>query len=123
MARPSTLEFLKTESGAGAVLGVGAGDEVVVPAFTYVASANVVEQTGARTVFCDIEPSTYNVDPASLERAITARTKATAALRVRLQRWNDWKQDWSGQRAQGAGRTGGREREEQPLNRNVNSWG
>jgi perosamine synthetase len=59
-----------------AVLGVGAGDEVVVPAFTYVASANVVEQSGARTVFCDIEPDTYNVDPASLERAITPRTKA-----------------------------------------------
>ena len=59
-----------------AVLGVGAGDEVVVPAFTYVASANVVEQSGARTVFCDIEPTTYNVDPASLEQAITPRTKA-----------------------------------------------
>jgi len=59
-----------------AVLGVGAGDEVVVPAFTYVASANVVEQSGARTVFCDIDPATFNVDPASLEQAITPRTKA-----------------------------------------------
>ncbi len=59
-----------------AVLGVGAGDEVVVPAFTYVASANVVEQSGARTVFCDIDPATYNVDPESLERAVTPRTKA-----------------------------------------------
>jgi len=59
-----------------AVLGVGPGDEVIVPAFTYVASANVVEQSGARTVFCDIDPRTYNVDPASLERAITQQTKA-----------------------------------------------
>jgi dTDP-4-amino-4,6-dideoxygalactose transaminase len=59
-----------------AVLGIGAGHEVVVPAFTYVASANVVEQSGAQTVFCDIDPTTYNVDPASLERAITPRTKA-----------------------------------------------
>lgn len=57
------------------VLGVGVGDEVVIPAFTYVASANVVEQLGARAVFCDIDPATYNVDPASLERAITPRTK------------------------------------------------
>ncbi len=59
-----------------AVLGVGPGDEVVVPAFTYVASANVVEQTGATTIFCDIDRATFNVEPASLESAISARTKA-----------------------------------------------
>ena len=44
-------------------------------------------------------------------------------IRVRLQRWSDWEQDGSRQAAQGAGGTGGREREERPLNRNVNSWG
>ena len=59
-----------------AVLGLTSGDEVVVPAFTYVASANVVEQTGATTIFCDIDPATYNIDPESLERAISPRTKA-----------------------------------------------
>jgi perosamine synthetase len=58
-----------------AVLGVGPGDEVVVPAFTYVASANVVEQSGATTVFCDIDRETFNIDPERLEAAITPRTK------------------------------------------------
>jgi dTDP-4-amino-4,6-dideoxygalactose transaminase len=65
-----------------AVLGVGPGDEVVVPAFTYVASANVVEQSGATTVFCDIDPRTYNVDPARLERAITGRTKVVMPVHL-----------------------------------------
>jgi dTDP-4-amino-4,6-dideoxygalactose transaminase len=65
-----------------AVLGVGPGDEVVVPAFTYVASANVVEQSGATTVFCDIDRRTFNVDPASLEAAITPRTKVLMPIHL-----------------------------------------
>lgn len=65
-----------------AVLGVGPGDEVVVPAFTYVASANVVEQCGATTVFCDIDRRTFNVDPASLEAAITPNTKVLMPIHL-----------------------------------------
>ncbi|MFC1525523.1 DegT/DnrJ/EryC1/StrS family aminotransferase [Candidatus Latescibacterota bacterium] len=56
--------------------GVGAGDEVIVPAFTWVATANVVEHTGATPVFCDIDLATYNLDPGSLAQKVTARTKA-----------------------------------------------
>lgn len=58
-----------------AALGVGAGDEVIVPAFTWVATANVVELVGATPVFADIDLDTFNVDPAAVERAITPRTK------------------------------------------------
>lgn len=65
-----------------AVLGVGPGDEVVIPAFTYVASANVVEQCGATTVFCDIDRTTFNVDPASLEAAITPQTKVLMPIHL-----------------------------------------
>jgi dTDP-4-amino-4,6-dideoxygalactose transaminase len=65
-----------------AVLGVGAGDEVIVPSFTYVASANVVEQTGARTVFVDADPETFNIDPVALGSAVTPRT--TAIMPVHL---------------------------------------
>ena len=56
-------------------LGVHAGDEVIVPAFTWVATANVVELVGATPVFADIDLETFNVDPAAVERAITPRTK------------------------------------------------
>jgi perosamine synthetase len=65
-----------------AVLGVGPGDEVVVPAFTYVASANVVEQCGATTVFCDIDPATFNVDISALEAAVTSRTKVVMPIHL-----------------------------------------
>lgn len=55
-------------------LGVGPGDEVVVPAFTWVATANVVEFAGAKPVFCDIDLATFNLDLAALEAAIGPRT-------------------------------------------------
>jgi dTDP-4-amino-4,6-dideoxygalactose transaminase len=55
-------------------LGAGAGDEVIVPAFTWVATANAVEYVGARPVFCDVELESYNVDPAQLESLVTRRT-------------------------------------------------
>jgi perosamine synthetase len=55
--------------------GVGPGDEVIVPAFTWVATANVVEMQGARPVFVDIELDTFNIDADRIEQAITARTK------------------------------------------------
>lgn len=56
-------------------LGVGQGDAVLVPAFTFAATAEVVPMTGATPVFVDIDPATYNMDPASLRRAVDhART-------------------------------------------------
>lgn len=57
-------------------LGIGKGDEVIVPAFSYVATANVVELVGATPVFVDIELSTFNIDITLIEAAITAKTKA-----------------------------------------------
>lgn len=57
-------------------LGVGPGDEVIVPAFTWVATANVVELVGATTVLCDIQLDDFNIDVDALERLITDRTKA-----------------------------------------------
>jgi dTDP-4-amino-4,6-dideoxygalactose transaminase len=56
--------------------GVGPGDEVIVPSMSFIATANSVWQNGATPVFADIDPRTYNLDPAAAERAITPRTKA-----------------------------------------------
>jgi perosamine synthetase len=57
-------------------LGIGPGDEVIVPAFSYIATANVVEIVGATCVFVDIELDTFNIDVSQVEAAITSRTKA-----------------------------------------------
>jgi dTDP-4-amino-4,6-dideoxygalactose transaminase len=57
-------------------LGVGPGDEVIVPSLSFIATANAVWQCGATPVFADIDPRTYNLDPAAAERAITDRTTA-----------------------------------------------
>jgi dTDP-4-amino-4,6-dideoxygalactose transaminase len=59
-----------------ASIGVGRGDEVIVPSLTFIASANAVLYTGADVVFCEIDPRTFNIDPADIERRITRRTKA-----------------------------------------------
>ncbi len=56
--------------------GIGPGDEVIVPSFTFIASANAVLYTGATVVFAEIDPRTYNLDPSDVERRITTRTKA-----------------------------------------------
>jgi dTDP-4-amino-4,6-dideoxygalactose transaminase len=58
------------------VLGVGPGDEVILPSFTFFATAGTVSRTGATPVFVDIDPDTYNIDPSRIEERITARTKA-----------------------------------------------
>ena len=58
------------------VSGVGPGDEVIVPSLSFIATANAVWHCGAVPVFADIDPRTYNLDPAAAERAITARTRA-----------------------------------------------
>ena len=57
-------------------LGIGPGDEVITPAFTYIATAETTALLGAKPVFVDIDPRTYNLDPALLEAAINPRTKA-----------------------------------------------
>jgi len=63
-------------------LGIGPGDEVVVPAFTWVASANVVRYCGATPVFCDVHPDSYNLDPSMLGGVITAKTRAVIAVHL-----------------------------------------
>ena len=57
-------------------VGVGAGDEVITVSHSYIATANAIRYCGAEPVFIDIEPATYNMDPALIEAAITPRTKA-----------------------------------------------
>ncbi len=57
-------------------LGVGAGDEVVTTPFTFFATAGTIHNAGARPVFVDIDPDTYNIDPQAAGAAVTARTKA-----------------------------------------------
>ena len=57
-------------------LGVGPGDEVITPGFSYIATAEAAVVLGAKVVYVDIDPVTYNIDPALLEAAITPRTKA-----------------------------------------------
>jgi perosamine synthetase len=59
-----------------ASVGVKAGDEVILPSFTFVATAEVVVFTGAKPVFVDINPETYTVSPEAVEKAITKKTKA-----------------------------------------------
>ncbi|WP_412481680.1 DegT/DnrJ/EryC1/StrS family aminotransferase [Pseudomonas asiatica] len=57
-------------------LNIGPGDEVITPGFTYIATAETVALLGAKPVYVDVDPRTYNLDPALLEAAITPRTKA-----------------------------------------------
>ena len=56
--------------------GIGPGDEVITPGFTYIATAETVALLGAKPVYVDVCPKTYNLDPLKLEAAITSRTKA-----------------------------------------------
>jgi dTDP-4-amino-4,6-dideoxygalactose transaminase len=63
-------------------LGVGPGDEVVVPSFTFYASAEAVPPTGARPVFCDVDPETMLVTAETVKAALTSRTKAVIAVHL-----------------------------------------
>lgn len=62
--------------------GVQAGDEVLVPPFTFVATGSAVSALGAKPVFADIDPKTFNLDPAQLERRTTARTRAIVVVHL-----------------------------------------
>jgi perosamine synthetase len=55
--------------------GIGPGDEVIVPSLTFIASVNVIRHVGATPVFAEIDPATYNIDPADVARRITSRTR------------------------------------------------
>ncbi|WP_347506093.1 DegT/DnrJ/EryC1/StrS family aminotransferase [Pseudomonas anguilliseptica] len=63
-------------------LGIGPGDEVIVPAFTWVATANVVLYCGATPVFIDVDPQTYNLDVAQITAKVTDRTRAVIAVHL-----------------------------------------
>jgi len=63
-------------------LEIGPGDEVIVPAYTFPATANAVELCGARAVLVDVDPDTFVVDPAAVAAAITSRTRAVMAVHL-----------------------------------------
>ncbi len=77
-----SLQVVGCNSGTDALflalraLGIGPGDEVLTSAFSFFASAEVISLVGAKPVFVDIDPSTFNLDPTQLESLITERTKA-----------------------------------------------
>lgn len=63
-------------------MGIGPGDEVIVPAFTWVATANVVVHCGAVPVLADIDPITFNLDPSAVAKAVTPRTRAVIVVHL-----------------------------------------
>lgn len=65
-------------------MGIGEGDQVIVPSFTYVASANAVEYTGAKVVFCDIDLRTFNIDVNKLKELLQANPNVKAIMPVHL---------------------------------------
>ena len=65
-------------------MGIGRGDKVIVPSFTYIASANAVEYTGAEVVFCDIDLRTFNIDETKLEEIIKNDSSIKAIMPVNL---------------------------------------
>src|SRR3954469_943334 len=76
------LETIGVANGTDAIvlvldaLGIGAGDEVICPAFTFYATAEAIARVGATPVFAEIDPVTLNLDPSDVDRRITGRTKA-----------------------------------------------
>jgi dTDP-4-amino-4,6-dideoxygalactose transaminase len=62
--------------------GIGAGDEVITSAFTFIATAEAIKYVGAKPVFVDIDPQTFNITPENIEKAITAKTKAVMPVHL-----------------------------------------
>jgi perosamine synthetase len=87
-AYAGTRHAVAVSSGTAALhlavrgLGLGSGDEVLVPSFTFAASVNVLLYEGVRPVFVDVEPDTYNLDPEDVERKVGPRTRAILAVDV-----------------------------------------
>jgi dTDP-4-amino-4,6-dideoxygalactose transaminase len=83
-----TSDAVAVSSGTAALhvavlaLGIGPGDEVLVPAYTFPATGNVVALAGARPVLVDVDPVTMNLDPADVVRRVTPRTKAILAVHL-----------------------------------------
>lgn len=63
-------------------LGIGNGDEVIVPDLTFVASANTVAYTGAKPIFADVDRTTWNIDPQKIEKSITNKTRAIMVVHL-----------------------------------------
>jgi perosamine synthetase len=87
-AEVGTAHAAAVSSGTAALqlallaLGIGPGDEVVVPAYTFPATANTVELCGAKAVLVDIDPDTFLLDPAAVAAAVTPRTRAVMAVHL-----------------------------------------
>src|SRR3954469_9192997 len=83
-ARPPIGVANGTEAASIALraLGVGPGDDVVVPSFTFYASAEAIPPTGARPVFCDVDPETFLVTPDTVKAALTSNTKAVIVVHL-----------------------------------------
>jgi dTDP-4-amino-4,6-dideoxygalactose transaminase len=64
------------------MLGIGAGDEVITTAHTWISTAEMITQTGARCIFADIDPEYYTVDPEAVRKKITGKTKAVIAVHI-----------------------------------------
>ena len=88
-------------------MGVGPGDEVVVPSFTFYASAEAIPPTGATPVFCDIDPDTYCVTAETVRAALTPRTKAVDR-RAPVRQRRAGRRDRGARRARARGRRAGR---------------
>jgi len=90
----AVASYCQTEYGVGVAsgsdalllslmaVGVGTGDEVILPSFTFFATAGSVSRLGATPIFVDIEPETYNIDPEKIEEKITSRTKAIVPVHL-----------------------------------------
>jgi dTDP-4-amino-4,6-dideoxygalactose transaminase len=92
-----TMDAVAVSSGTAALhlavlaLGIGDGDEVIVPAYTFPATANAVALAGARPVLVDVDPATMNIDVSRVYDAVTPRTRAVIAVHL-FGRPLDWEE-------------------------------